>query len=305
MHCGERVKAEIREKHRVAYSFLRGIKGKLYGNARSLKEMLEFYVRDFDANPPIVIYQMGKVGSSSVYRSLSNSRLPNPVYQVHFLSEKGIREAEQYFLTLEMPVTAQHIKRSKLLRKAMVKRQERGKRWKIITLVREPIGRDISDFFENVHKYYPYLIDEPGKIKREESIRHLQEIFMNYDPATDYACTWFDCELRNAFDIDVYNHPFNHADGFTIIRDKGIDLLILRLEDINRCFSKALTEFLEEPVSMAKANISATKPYWDDYKWVKENIVLPRYVCSLIYSTKYATHFYNERMRIQFIEKYS
>ena len=294
-------------KHNCLYSWLKNIKRELYSRARSFKERSEFYLRNFDANPPVVIYQMGKVGSSSVYRSLSNSRLLNPVYQVHFLSEKGIREAEQYFLSLEMPVTAQHIKRSKLLKKAMVKRQETGKRWKIITLVREPIARDISDFFENVYQYYPYLIDDWGGVKREESLIHLKKMFMKYDPATDYACTRFDCELRNAFDIDVYNYPFNHADGFTIIRDKGIDLLILRLEDINRCFSKALTEFLEveEPVSMAKANISATKPYWDDYKWVKDNIVLPRYVCSLIYSTKYVTHFYNEGMRSQFIEKYS
>jgi hypothetical protein len=293
-------------KHNCLYSWLKNIKRELYSSARSFKERSQFYFRNFDANPPIIVYQMGRVGSSTVYRSLinSNSYLKNPVYQVHFLSDEGIRNAEEYFLSLNPPLRAEHIERSKLLRKKMSK--SRG-RWKIITLVREPIARDISDFFQNVQKYYPHLIDSRGKIKREESIRHLQEMFMNYDPKTDYTCNWFDSELRPAFDIDVYNCPFNHALGFSIIRNETIDLLIMRLEDMNRCFTRALREFLglKEPVSMKRSNISAEKPYQADYEYIKENIVLPKSVASTIFSTKYATHFYNERMRSKLIEKYS
>ena len=113
-------------KHNCLYSWLKNIKRELYSRARSFKERSEFYLRDFDANPPIIVYQMGKVGSSTVYRSLVNSYLKNPVYQVHFLSDEGIRNAEEYFLCLDLPIRVEHIERSKLLRKKMSKNRGGG-----------------------------------------------------------------------------------------------------------------------------------------------------------------------------------
>jgi len=67
----------------------------------SFVESLKIRFRNFNTNPPILIYQMGKVGSTTILKSLKNAQIQNPVYHIHFLSSDGIRNAERYFKTLK------------------------------------------------------------------------------------------------------------------------------------------------------------------------------------------------------------
>ena len=45
---------------------------------------------------PILIYQMGKVGSSTIQKSLMLSKIESPVFHVHALSTKGIEGGEKF-----------------------------------------------------------------------------------------------------------------------------------------------------------------------------------------------------------------
>jgi hypothetical protein len=270
----------------------------------SIIENFGIALQNFNFNPPIIVYQMGKVGSKTIYMSLKNAHLPNPIYHVHFLSHDGIRNAEEYILS-KKSVVPSHIRRGKILRKKIDKTKDA--QWKIITLVREPVIRDISSLFENLELLYPDLIDENGDMKKSDAIEFLQKRLMNYDESTSYTCKWFDREIKSVFSIDVYAYPFNHHDGFTIIHDKGVEVLVLRLEDLDKSFNNALIKFLdlESPIKMLKSNVGENKKYAVAYRHVLENITLPKSVCAKIYSSKYARHFYSENMRNQFIQKWS
>src|SRR3954467_9048640 len=46
---------------------------------------------------PIVIYQMGKVGSKTVERSLSAQTRDRPIFHVHFLTQEGLRREEAFY----------------------------------------------------------------------------------------------------------------------------------------------------------------------------------------------------------------
>ena len=274
----------------------------------SIIENFKIGIQDFHSNPPILIYQMGKVGSSTLSRSLESAHLPNSIYSVHRLSHEGIKRsaAEQRVRALYDPVLSNLAKVSKTLRKKIDK-TDANARWKVITLVRDPISRTISAFFENMKRVYPILIDENGAVKKSFALEFLKVWFMNYDESRDSIGTWFDKELKNVFKIDVYAYPFNHRDGFTIIRDRNVEVLIIRLEDLNQNLSHALTTFLnlERPIEMLKANVSEDKECAAAYRYVLENITIPKPICIKIYSSKYAKHFYNESMRNEFIQKWS
>ena len=41
-------------------------------------------------SPPILVYQMGKVGSASVKHTLIQSKLKNPIFHIHQLTYEGI-----------------------------------------------------------------------------------------------------------------------------------------------------------------------------------------------------------------------
>ncbi len=50
-------------------------------------ETLKIHLKNWNKKPPILIYTMGKVGSMTVYQSLKEAKLGNPVYHIHFLTD--------------------------------------------------------------------------------------------------------------------------------------------------------------------------------------------------------------------------
>jgi len=261
---------------------------------RYLVTVFRTAVYGLNTSTPIIVYQMGKVGSSAVYHSLRNAGLPNPIYQVHHLSHNGIRNAEQYYQSLRSPILANPMMiRGKTLRKKLDK--GKASAYKIITLVRDPIRRDISNFFQNIESFWPDFIDEMGDVKRRETIKFLQEKSHQFDESTDYVCRWFDEELKATFNVDVFAYPFNYQDGFAIIREGQVEVLVLRLEDLDRNWNRAIAEFLglEAGIKLVGVNIAKDKKYYPAYQYVMENIALPRSVLTKIYSSRFAKHFYS------------
>lgn len=106
--------------------------------------------------PPVLIYQMGKVGSSTVHSSLNQLGIPS--YQVHLLSSNTISQTEEYYRRLPHAVMPGHLRTSKYLSEHIDK--TRGKiRWKVVTLVREPVSRAISNCYENIGDVLPEIVD--------------------------------------------------------------------------------------------------------------------------------------------------
>jgi hypothetical protein len=255
--------------------------------------------------PPILVYTMGKVGSSTVFATLSSIGLPNPVYHAHFLSHEGIRRAERFFLSLETPRIPEHIVRSRALRKRLDRRRPR--RWKVISLVREPVSWTVSNFFQNVGSYYPNLLDAQGRVKLDESVAFLQEQLAAFDEATDYVCTWFDRELKQVFDIDVYKKPFDHEQGFEIFHGETADLLILRMNDLDSVLGGAIRKFLptDRQFNLVRSNVGASKADSGAYRYVMSTLAVPEPAVSHIYSSRYAKHFWTEVERKEMTRTWS
>ena len=267
-------------------------------------ERLVIRFRSFDRHPPIFVYQMGKVGSSSVERSLKVRGIRNPVYHVHFFSDARIASAERYYRSINARLP-RHLKRSKALREK-ADRNEIGS-WKIITLVRDPVAREISNVFQNMRDFNPDLIDANGNIKTKLVADFLTHRFSTFDEETDFACTWFDKEIRIAFDVDVFSYDFDLAQGYQLIRKGNVEVLVLRMEDLNKRFEEAMAEFLgcEKRIELRKRNLAKNKPYHDVYKSVIGDIRLSRPVCEKIYASNYVRHFYSKEMIEELVTKWT
>jgi len=241
--------------------------------------------------PPVLVYQMGKVGSKTIANSLYYSRVPHYVYNAHCLSENGLKEMELGFLRKGITDFPQHFYRFKEISRK-VKEHRYAIDWKIITLTREPIGVIVAAFFENMATNDPHLL-EYGKVNAEKALETITKRFESIRISTNYFYNWFDNELKIMFGVDVYRYPYDFERGYSIIEEGNVAVLLLRLEDINRSFHNAVSDFLEtHSITLIEKNVGAEKPYAKAYEYVKANMRLPLSTCEEIYSSNYARHFY-------------
>lgn len=255
---------------------------------------------------PIILFQMGKVGSKTIQKSLKTLDLNMPVYHSHLLTKERIAETEQNrkkFFGTQRQSYLQRPWLNLFLRKQIDKGLD-GRKWKIITLTREPIARNISTFFENLevrchrdpNKYEiksDYYDIKPMIIGLKD-VHRLFELFfdrLNHDAPLEF----FDNQLKRVFGIDVYATEFQKKEGFKIYEDEKADVLLIRLENLNECAAIAFKEFLDvDNFKLIKKNIGANKVYAALYEKFKRDIILPNNYIEKIYSSKFMRHFYTE-----------
>jgi len=244
-----------------------------------------------NTNPPILIYQMGKVGSKTIRASLN--RINIPTQHVHFLSPDSIRETEDYYQQSPLSYIPEHVRISKAISSFI--EGTRGRiRWKIITLVREPLSRTISDVFENIDVELPGIFQEPEERSIGMIIAHIQSLIRDFDQSTDYTCTWFDKELYEIFDFNVLSFEFNKSAGYQIYHAKNADILLLKLELLSKCHKEAFKKFLNiSNLHLENANIGTDKPYRHIYKRLLRSIIFTSEDLNKIYASRFVKHFYS------------
>jgi len=258
---------------------------------------------------PILIYQMGKVGSSSILASLKAERIPNSIFRIHQLSNKGFKRKIQWLChhgATEVPERIEDLLFIMKLRKVIHAHGDQFG-WKIISMTREPMGLEISSFFENIWIYANEVFDPDYIPKKEKILGFLHNYFSSeFDISSNYFCNWFDEELKSVFDIDVFSKPYDFSSGFSIFKQANISVLIIRLEDLNRSFKKAMSEFLNlGNIELIRDNASENKEYFPLYKDVLESLFLPINLCKKVFSSKYAQHFYRPDEIDHIIKKWS
>ncbi|OEF99782.1 hypothetical protein BHF71_00985 [Vulcanibacillus modesticaldus] len=240
----------------------------------------------------IIIYQMGKVGSTSIEESIKN--YSKNVIHIHSLYSQNAYDHFKNYQSIKFYVSLKERIRYKIF--AYLKRYilRRNKRIKIITLVREPISRNISMFFQDIH----IPIFEIAKFfdnRYEENVNNEMIYKMYIDKFNhEYGVDWFDKELKRAFNIDIYDYNFDKEKGFSIIKKDNINLLVIKMEKLNE-LEKQIGDFLEiEDFKLKNVNISSKKWYADLYKDFKKKFSPSEEYIDTLYNSRYMKHFYSE-----------
>lgn len=230
-----------------------------------------------DMGVPTLIWTMGKVGSTSIAQSLMSHTGRFSVFTSHFMNDvEHPRSVELYkhIIQTKHPI-------------------------KIITLVRDPISKNISSFFQDFEK-------NTGSTYAEDAfeIEALTRLFIEtYDHESPLV--WFDQNIKKHLGIDIYETPFDieeRAQSFSI---DDIDLLVLRCDLDNESKARQVSEFLGlEGFSICNKNVSAQKSYATTYKAFKQNIHLPKSYLVRMIDSKYFQHFYNAAERDEIVAKW-
>ncbi len=249
---------------------------------------------------PLLIYQMGKVGSTTLLDTLRPILPQTQIYHLHVLSDAGIRQEDQnyyggqpsLFSKSHLPAS-KHLFESKFIRKQMARGLEGIK---IITLCRDPIGREVSAFFQGnlPDAGFRQRLGDPARVPGV-----VEDFWRGNEFA--FALNWFDRELKVVFGFDVYGHAFPHEQGYGIYEQDGVGILVIKLEALNVCFRPALREFLGVDIPALKsANVTKAKGYQELQTAFLNALNFSPEFLDEMYTSKYATHFYTEAERRAF-----
>lgn len=253
----------------------------------------------------VLVYQMGKVGSSTLTRALKSSCDDLMVHQVHTLTDSGTARLESIFRRSWPDGNPRHLWVSEFIRQQLDARSSH-RPWKVITLVRDPIARNISSFFEIAQLEFDCdlssLIDTGDEEYVSAQVRHL---FLNLFDQHDRPLEWFNRELRPIFGFDVFSRPFPHRTGWARYEEPEVDLLVLRLEDLDRMVAPALKTFLGlSELRLTAANTTSSKRSAPVYGAFLRYARLPEWYIDHMYSSDYAQHFYTDAERDAFAARW-
>ena len=276
---------------------LRRFVAKYFSFLVELVYQIKFKLISFN-KPPIIILTPGKVGSSSVYFTLKKE-LKHPVFHIHNFSKEGIEKSIRDHIHSNRKSKPLHLIVSKFLRNKL--KFYTGKLY-IISIIREPISREISSFFQNTDQYKDILENK----KLEIDVQIAQQILSKKFESNicEELKGWFDLEIKSNFEIDVFANDFEN--NYAITKNKNNHLLLLKMEDLDTIFPSAIKEFLklESPLKLQKANVSNNKHYAETYKNIKENVKLDQETIGQIVNSTFFQHFYLQD-KSEVIDKWS
>jgi hypothetical protein len=245
-------------KNSSLYKFIRRSGKQIRKNIKKFS-----FVRKIKKATPVFVFQMGKVASSSVFDSLTR-QYPGPVGHAHHIGEDNWMSVFLY----------NHAKS--------------GNKLNIISPVREPVGRNISGFFQRFEDYLGMRAEECTLSQHE-----LDTLFLEKNDH-DQPLEWFDSMMKPHFDIDVYARPFPDT-GHATYSNKNINLLVFRIDIPDAIKEDAIRDFLDFPeFRLEKSNVGSAKEYNSQYTEFKKNTTLPEAYLDRMCSSKYFRHFYTE-----------
>jgi hypothetical protein len=244
----------------------------------------------------IIVYQMGKVASSTVYFTLKKyldiSEKDCVVAPPHNNIDNSrpnsdLKLYHGHKLTDFSNTFKNRIKDSENI---------------IISLVRDPISRNISQMFEspryglNQRRGYPLTKDFTDSIIKK---------FIDDYGHTDLL-NWFDVEIKNTFDINVYEHEFDSEKKFLKVVNGNNKLYVIRVEDLN----DILLDFLKNELNVGANeivfdNITSSKGHNGElFKKVKNELKVPEKIIDELYNSKFVKKFYSEDEIERFKQKW-
>lgn len=240
---------------------------------------------------PIFVFQMGKVGSISIHDALVEMNLGEPVFHLHLLNNIDQISANVCKRYPTPEGTLFYLRRGQIVRDWMATADESAI-WNVITGVREPVGRNVSAFFEMLHHLVPNI--EARFAADDITVEELQELFLHlYDQRSPNL--WFDGQFKPVFGIDVYAKPFPHAQGYDLYEEGNSRALLIRVEDLSACVGQAMERFLGiKDFQVQTKNTSDAKAFGELARRFKE-VPLPEAYVEQMCATRYARHFYSEQ----------
>ena len=244
------------------------------------------------------------------------------IYHLHSLTPEQLKLSDNMHrdlarkhrgTTLERRFFPRHVWRGQYLSNHLRNTSHNGKSCKVITLVRDPVARRVSSFFQNLQKHYGIDFNNEFESRNlDDIVTELNTLFLEKIlPGNGTAqldtdpISWFDDQLKAVFDVDVYATPFPREDGYCIYEAPKASVLLLRMEDLDKCATVAVNKLLNlDAFEITRANVGEDKEYAALYRKFLDQLEIPASHLDQMYGSKMALHFYSAQELAKFRDRW-
>jgi hypothetical protein len=262
----------------------------------------------------IVIHQMGKVGSTSIWKSLEDLNLNTPIYHIHALSSQGV---EKQVLKSKERFSKLHsiyyeISQAEYLRHQLDGHQN-SEAWDIITLVRDPIAQTISSFFQALEmkaktgaESIQLINNDAYNLSLEKIVDSFHEKYVRNSHRA-HPFTWFIDEIQQTLKIDVFADKSSKIADYYIYNGDIANVLLLKLESLERSAKVAFQDFLGiQNFELKSANFGSQKRHYGTlYKDFIKNVNLPDHYLNRMYDSPFMKSLYSGAEIETFYQRWS
>jgi len=240
------------------------------------KKNLQQIIKELFTPPPVYIFQMGKVGSQSVKKTLESHWKGIVVHSHNFFS---LTPYGQIYLRFRLKI---------------------GLTVYVICPVRDPLSRNVSAFFQTFETYTGLKIDQ-----KKWTTDELLKLFIEKYPHNN-CLEWFDWHFRNTFNIDIYKYPFPRDKKWSICYKRPVKALVYRTDLNHDTQLKVISDFLSINIEKWEyANETASKEYAEIYEKFCSSVALPLSYRQIMNKSRFSKQFWTKEEIAESDQKWS
>lgn len=237
-------------------------------------------------NGLILIFTIGKVGSSSVYISLKENKFINiPIFHLHSLNPERLEEQKKYYGQSKRNSIPFHLIQGEIISQLL---PSFGGKIHLFTLLREPITREISSLFQDSFNFFD--TQELGDGRMKEVVKNKLQSLRRELPEDE----WFRSELKTVFGFDITSFDFNPEIGWQIKEKKDTKIAIMRLENLDDCFNDVCKLMFDSDCDyqLLSKNKAVNKFYYEAYKTIKHQTGYTKSEMNQVFDSRFIQKFY-------------
>lgn len=237
------------------------------------------------APSPVVVYTAPKTGSTSVEAALAAAGIP--AVKAHNL-QRHHHKAVARLRAEVRPLERHHLVEQRLRDRLP---GSDGPRWRVISLVRDPVAQRLSGLFQAPHAAGLDLADV-------EALRRHVMGRVERMAERGHAFHWFEIELGATFGVDP-KADFDAAAGCGRSTGAGADVLVLKTEALDG-LAPVISEFVGRDLTLERRNERHTTRDAERYREARRGLRFSGETLDAIYETPAGRAFYTAEERAGF-----
>lgn len=214
-----------------------------------------------------------------MYHSLKKQFPYKEIWHIHFLGETWLTKMENGHEVFDRNI--------KLAERFYKRLEERKWNIRIITLVRDPVAREISGLFQT----WQHIFDRPDvtDITLDEALGYLRKEEFGYSE------NWFNTDFKEFTGLNLFESTFDKDKGYTIYRSNRGPVICLQMERLDEVYNEAMNQFMGNgSYRLERTNITADRSSGAFNVEVKKAFKLDKEKADKVYNSTFTQFFYNK-----------